>query len=325
MMKIGIISFAHMHALSYASALQKNSHSELTCIWDNDRQRGHEMANKYQATYYDDLDQMLETDIDAVIICSENVHHKQHVILAANAKKHILCEKPIATEVEDAQEMMAACKNNDVILQVAFPVRFAPTIQEMKQIIREKRIGDILAIRTTNHGQMPGGWFVDPTLSGGGCATDHIVHIVDVLRWILHDEVNDVYAAFDTRFYDIPVEDCGQVILTLESGVVVTIDPSWSRPKTFPTWGDVTLEFFGENGSLKVDALKQHVTYYNDINQRVEEIVYTDDMDEGLINDFIDCVQQQRKPFITGEDGLKTLEVVKACYRSNQLKQKVAL
>ncbi|MFC4386650.1 Gfo/Idh/MocA family protein [Gracilibacillus marinus] len=324
-MKIGIISFAHMHALSYARALQKNSECELTCIWDNNTERGEEMATTFQTTYYDNLEEMLRTDIDAVIVCSENVYHKEHVLLAAKAKKHILCEKPIATEIRDAEEMIAACEENNVLLQVAFPVRFAPPIQEMKRIIEEKALGNILAIRTTNHGQMPGGWFVDPNLSGGGCATDHIVHIVDVLRWVLQDEVKDVSASFDTRFYDIPVEDCGLVSLTLESGILVTIDPSWSRPKTFPTWGDVTLEFFGESGSLKVDAFKQHLTYYNDINQKIEDIVYIDDMDEGLINDFVTCVKQNKQPFITGEDGKKTLEVVKACYKSNQLKDRVSV
>ena len=90
------------------------------------------------------------------------------------------------------------------------------------------------------------------SLSGGGAATDHIVHIMDLIRWILKDEVKSVYAELDTRFYDIDVEDCGMVTLELESGVIVSIDPSWSRPQTFPTWGDAIMNFVGTKGNLKL-------------------------------------------------------------------------
>lgn len=75
----------------------------------------------------------------------------------------------------------------------------------------------------------------------------------------------------------------------------------------------------------KVDAFKQHLTFYNDKKQKIEEIVYTDDMDEGLINNFVSSIQENRQSFITGEDGKKTLEVVKACYKSNQMNEKVSI
>ncbi len=314
-----------MHAVSYAHALQKSKSAALVSIWDEEEKRGLEMAEEYDTNYFHDLDDFLASDIDAVIVCSENACHKEHVIKSASYKKHILCEKPIATEVEDAIDMIKACEQNEVLLQVAFPVRFAPAIQEVKELMSKGEIGEVLAVNTTNHGQMPGGWFINRELSGGGCATDHIVHLVDVLRWMFDEEVTSVYAEFDTRFYDIDVEDCGHVLLEFESGMVVTIDPSWSRPKTFPTWGDVTLEFFGEKGVLEVDAFKQHSLFYNDHDNRLEHKVWSDDMDEGLIQDFIQCVQENRSPFISGYDGLKTLEVVKAAYLSNEKKSPTSL
>ncbi|KAB8139239.1 Gfo/Idh/MocA family oxidoreductase [Gracilibacillus oryzae] len=324
-MKIAIISFAHMHALSYASALVNNPETELAGIWDEDQQRGHKMAEQFGSTYYADLDQLLQSDIDAVIVCSENVNHKKHVLKAASYQKHILCEKPIATEINDAIEMINACNEHDVILQVAYPVRFAPSIQKVNEIIKAGKIGEIIAVNATNHGQMPGGWFIERELSGGGSATDHIVHIMDLLRWMLEDEVRNVYAEFDTRFYDIQVEDCGQVLLELESGVIVSIDPSWSRPQTYPTWGDVTMEVVGTEGTLSVDAFKQHNLFYNDKDGKVQQQPWSEDMDEGLVNDFIACVKEGRKPFITGEDGLRTLEVVKAAYQSDKQKETVVL
>lgn len=324
-MKVGIISFAHMHALSYAKYLVQHSEAELAGIWDADQQRGNQMATQYDTKFYENLDELLNTNINAVIICSENINHKEHVMSAASYKKHILCEKPIATEVDDAIAMIDACSEHNVILQVAYPVRFIPAIQKVKDIIQSGEIGEIIAVNATNHGQMPGGWFIEKELSGGGAATDHIVHIMDLLRWMLKDEVKNVYAELDTRFYDIDVEDCGIVMLEMDSGTIVSIDPSWSRPKTFPTWGDVTMEIVGTEGTLSVDAFKQHSVFYNDHDGKIVHQPWVDDMDEGLVNDFIQCVKSGNKPSITGMDGLRTLEVVKAAYQSNELKKTVLL
>ncbi|KKI89033.1 dehydrogenase [Bacillus sp. SA1-12] len=324
-MKVGIISFAHMHALNYAHHLMDHPEVELTAIWDQDVTRGSKMAEQFQCDYYVDLAGFLQLDIQAVIICSENAHHREHVFAAARAKKHILCEKPIATEIEDAKAMIDVCKAEGVILQVAYPVRFSPVIQQVRNIIQSGEIGEVIAVNGTNHGLMPGGWFIEKELSGGGAATDHIVHVMDLLRWMLNDEVKSVYAELDTRFYDLDVEDCGIVTIELESGVVVTIDPSWSRPKTFPTWGDVTMEIIGTKGNLSVDVFKQHSLHYDDAQNKIVQLPWAEDMDQGLIHDFISCVKEERTPSITGEDGLRTLEVVKGAYESSMTQQVVAL
>jgi len=324
-MKIGFISFAHMHAQAYGEYVKSHPEAEFAAVWDADKKRGEKAAEQFGAQFYDDLETFLQTDIDAVVVCSENANHKEHVIKAASHHKHILCEKPIATEINDAIDMIRACEENGVILQVAYPVRFIPAIKKAKEMIDAGKIGDVIAVNATNHGQMPGGWFVERELSGGGSATDHIVHIMDALRWMFQDEAKNVYAEFDTRFYDIDVEDCGSVMLEMESGMVVSIDPSWSRPKTYPTWGNVTMKFIGTEGSLYVDAFKQHALYYNDNGNNLQEQPWADDMNEGLISDFIDCVKTGRKPFITGEDGLRTLEVVKAAYQADSEKQNVTV
>ena len=134
-MKIGMMSFAHMHAYSYADGLQKLPNVELVGIFDDHVERGKEVAAKYGTTHYADQSQFLEADMDAVIICSENSRHKEMVLNAAKAKKHILCEKPIATTIEDAKVMIEACEEHDVILQIAFPVRFSSPINELKKMI----------------------------------------------------------------------------------------------------------------------------------------------------------------------------------------------
>lgn len=307
-----------MHAHSYATHLVNHQQAELAYIWDENEQRGQEMAANFNCSFIANLDEFLSTDIDAVVICSENANHKEHVVKSARAKKHILCEKPIATEIEDAKEMIRVCEEEGVVLQVAYPVRFSPALQQAKKLIEEGAIGEVVAITGTNHGKMPGGWFIEKELSGGGAATDHIVHLMDLIRWITKDEVKSVYAELDTRFYDIDVEDCGMVSIELESGTIVSIDPSWSRPQTFPTWGDAILKFIGTKGNLQVDAFKQHAIHYNDADNHIVQLPFGEDMDQGLINDFISCIQNGKEPSITGTDGLRTLEVVKAAYNSSE-------
>ena len=324
-MKVGIMSFAHMHAYSYASALAQLPDADLAGIWDDDEKRGKEAAAKFNTAYYRNEQTFLETEMDAVIICSENARHKEMVISAARAKKHILCEKPIATSVEDAEEMIRVCEENGVILQIAFPVRFSEPIQQLKQIADRGELGEIIAFRTTNRGQNPGGWFIDPSQSGGGAVLDHTVHMVDIMRWYLGKEVKAVHAIVDSFFHNLEIDDAGILTLEFENGVIASHDASWSRFTEYPTWGDVTIEVIGTKQTVRVDALKEHIRKFSSGPKPLSHLFYGNDMDFGLIRDFIDCIKYKRQPSITGKDGLKALEVALAAYQSSEKKKTVYL
>lgn len=324
-MKIGMMSFAHMHAYSYADSLMKLDNVELVGIFDDDLTRGKEVAEKYQTAYYDSQDAFLALDMDAVIICSENIRHKEMVLNAAKAGKHILCEKPIATNLADAQEMIDVCEDNGVILQIAFPVRFSTPIQQLKELIDQGELGEIVAFRTTNRGQNPGGWFIEEDLSGGGAVLDHTVHMVDIMRWYLGHEITEVRAIVDSYFHGVDIDDAGLLTLEFENGVIASHDASWSRFNEYPTWGDVTIEVVGTKQTVKVDALKEHFRLFTSGQKSLSNVFYGNDMDFGLIRDFVDCVEKRREPSITGMDGLKALEVALAAYESSEKKAKVSL
>src|SRR5690625_3093371 len=208
-MKVGIMSFAHMHAYSYAEGLKKLPQVEFVGIFDDDLERGREVSETFETTHYADQAEFLEQEMDAVIICSENNRHKEMVLNAAKAKKHILCEKPIATTIEDAKEMIQVCDEEDVILQIAYPVRFSSPMRELKEMIDRGELGEVVACRTTNRGQNPGGWFIDEEQSGGGAVLDHTVHMVDIMRWYLGEEVTEVEAIVDSYFHDVDIDDAG--------------------------------------------------------------------------------------------------------------------
>jgi predicted dehydrogenase len=319
--KVGILSFAHMHAYSYAEALKEMKGVELFGIADENTVRGIKAANQFHSNYYPDYLELLKEDIDAVIICSENIRHKEMTIAAAKAGKHILCEKPLATSVEDALAMIEACNTHGVKLQTAFPVRFNPPVKRVKEMIDNGDLGRIVAIRGTNRGQNPGGWFVEQELSGGGAILDHTVHVVDLMRWFMNSEVKEVYAEVDTVFNEIKIDDCGLLMLEFENGVFASHDPSWSRCKTYPTWGDVTMEIVGTNGVIELDAFKQNFTVYSDSDQKVSQEYWGYSYDVELVADFINCIKEDRDPSISGYDGLKAMEVALAAYESTKLKK----
>lgn len=318
MAKIGIMSFAHMHAQSYAACLNALPQAELAGIWDDDPKRGKEMAKAYGTPFTPNLDTFLAGDMDGVIICSENAKHRVMVEAAAKAGKWILCEKPLATTVADAKAMIAACKKAGVGLGTAFPCRFAPTLIEARNQVRSGAFGEILAIAATNHGQCPFGWFVDEKLAGGGATMDHTVHVADYLRWMLGREFTKVYCEKGNLLHkkDFKTDDLGMLNLEMEGGIQVSHIASWSRAKSFPTWGDVTLEIIGTKGVLNVDAFNQKVNVYNDSTMRTEWAPYGDNPDLGLVGDFVNAVDERIAPSVTGEDGLRATEVTVAAYKS---------
>jgi len=313
-----------MHAYSYASAVNQLPNAKLVGIYDDNEERGKRGAEMFRTRFFADAEELLK-HVDAVIICSENAFHRKWTELAAKHGKDILCEKPIATSVEDAKAMIKACEEAGVRLQIAFPVRFCTPIRRVKALLDEGAIGEIVAVRGTNRGQMPGGWFIQKELAGGGAVMDHTVHVVDVVRWLTGKEVVSVYAEVDTMIHDVDIDDCGMLFMELEGGIPFTQDPSWSRPKSFHTWGDVTLELVGTQGSLYVDALAQSIRIYDDGAGKLVTQPFTEDMDLALIADFVEMVATKRSPSITGFDGLQAMAVALAAYESARLGQPVAL
>jgi len=154
---------------------------------------------------------------------------------------------------------------------------------------------------------------------------DHTPHVVDILRWFLKSDPVEVYAEIDNRFYNMDIDDTGILTIQFDNGVFVTLDTSWSRTKSYPTWGDVTMEIVGTNGVISVDSFAQDFDLYSDKNVKAQWVYWGDNMDLGLVDDFVASVKGD-KPFqIKGEDGLKALEVALAAYESAKINAPVKI
>lgn len=324
--RCAILSFAHGHAVGYAGVLAALPDAELVAIADDNDERGRAAAAQYGAEFVADYhDAIARPDIDAVIICSENVRHREMTVAAAEAGKHVLCEKPLATTMDDAQAMIEACARAGVKLQTAFPVRFNAATVAFRDAIRAGKVGTPLAIIARNPGTCPMDWFVDPKLSGGGAVMDHTVHVIDVLRHIFDAEVTEVFAEADTRVYDIPVDDTGLVMFRLSNGLRGSLDTSWSRPANWPIWGGVEIEVIGEKGVLKLDAFNDnlHIAEIEGPSYSWQSVNPSGDPE--MVAAFIDSVKRDVPVQVTGEDGMRAMQVALAAYESVRTHEPVAV
>lgn len=324
--KIGVMSFAHMHAHGYAASINALPNVELVSVWDDNAKRGRAMAKQYKTTFAARLNDFLALDTDGVIVCSENVKHRSMVEAAAKAGKWILCEKPLAATVPDAKAMIAACRKAGVGLGTAFPCRYAPTLMDVRQRVVRGELGELYAVACTNNGSFPGGWFANPALSGGGATMDHTVHVADVMRWLTGKEFTKVYCELGTFIRrGLKTDDVGSLHLEMEGGLQVSHIASWNRAKSFPTWGDVTIEIIGEKGVLNVDAFGQSIDVYSDKAMKAEWAYWGGNTDLDLVGDFVKAIHERREPTVTGMDGLKAVEVTVAAYRSAKIGKAVAI
>ncbi len=142
--------------------------------------------------------------------------------------------------------------------------------------------------------------------------------MADLLRWMLGKEFTSVYCELGNQLHQktLKTDDLGSLNLEMEGGIQVSHLASWSRPKTFPTWGDVTLEIICEGGVINVDAFNQKLTCFDDNAKRVGWVPWGDNPDLGLIQDFVNAVRDRRDPAVTGVDGLRATEVTEAAYKA---------
>lgn len=324
-MRIGLLSFAHVHAAPYARLLAAMPDVELAAA-DDDPERGAELAGELGIRLFGSYDELFAWRPQGVVICAENLAHRALTEAAASAGASVLCEKPLATTLEDARAMIAACEAAGVRLMTAFPMRFSPPVRALEGLLRAGRLGSVVACTGTNQGQLPGrAWFVDPRLAGGGAVMDHTVHVADLLGWMLGSPV-EVYAQTNRICHpEVDVETGGLLLLTYPGGTIASIDCSWDRPDVYPTWGGLTLEVAGERGTVALDGFSQVVAHHGDGGRQVAWLPWGSDLDRAMLEEFVTGVREGRPVQPDGEAGLRALEVALAAYRSAESGQPVTL
>ena len=328
-MRIGILSFAHLHAEGYVQNLRRISGVEVIGFSDTDPERGRRFSQAYGLRWFWTHEDLLAEHPDAVIVTSENARHRELVELAVRSGAHVLCEKPIATRTEDALAMKAAVEAAGVSFMTAFPMRFSPAVEAARAMVAEGALGRVLAVVGVNHSENPKrhrAWFAEKALAGGGATIDHTVHLADLYRWIFGVEVAQVTAEISNPFDpEVDVDTAGLLLLKLENGVPASIDASWSRPPSYPRWGHLKMEIVGEKGTLVLDAFAGHLHVWRRGQERAYEwLGFHPDPNQGMLEAFVDSVRNGTPPPVSWRDGYEALRVVLAAYRSAEQHAPVA-
>lgn len=315
-LRIGFIGTAHVHAEGISQALL--SANEI----------GYEVELVGAATAKTEFDQPIASlpevslerlldEADAVVVAGTNRDRAAATLAALDENKFVLTEKPVALKNEEL-EKLAAHPNRSKVM-VAFPMRFASALAQARDAIESGAIGTPLGARGTNHGQFPGGWFGTKELAGGGALTDHIVHLSDGLSWILDSPAKQVYAVANNHMLpDLEVESSGIATLDFANGMFASIDSSWSRPKSFPTWGDVYLVLVGSAGRMIVNPMARRLDIYDDEAGKLRHVPYgTSDIATDMVHEFVRFVagELESSP-IPIEAGIHASKVVMAAYKS---------
>ena len=197
---IGAGGIAHRRTMS---AMSEAENTVLQALMVRDMERARKLAEEHGArSYYDSVDGVLsDTEVDAVHIATPVYLHCKHVIQAAEHGKHVLCEKPMAMNVDECKSMIDACDQNGVHLEICFLLRFHPYYIKQKQMIADGELGEIIEARTSLMKWYPieeGLWRRDPTRAGGGVLMDLGPHVIDLLSYLLGD-TSKVSAMIDSR------------------------------------------------------------------------------------------------------------------------------
>lgn len=324
-LKIALLSFAHGHALSYVAALQRMPDVELLAADPDGASapdaaiRGAALAAELGVAYVDSYDEAFAWKPDAVIVTAENARHRDLVLRAADAGVHVLCEKPLATSVDDAVAMRAACDAAGVTLMVAYPVRFAPEFRDALAQIRSGALGRVLGVTGINNGKLPAdrAWFTDQDLAGGGALVDHVVHCADLLDELLGERAESVRAVSNGILYadhDLQVETGGMVTVRYPNGVIATIDCSWSWPVSSPTWGGLTLQIVTDTATLTVSPFAKGIAGHDAAGETWAPT--GPDLDALLLKEFVAALRENRRPQPDAGVGVRTVEIVKAAQAS---------
>ncbi|MDM8098807.1 Gfo/Idh/MocA family protein [Oceanobacillus oncorhynchi] len=329
---IGCGSIAkHRHLPEYAA----NKHVEITAVCDIVGERAEEAAVKYEAKAYTDYKELLkQDDIDAVSVCLPNYLHAPVSVDALNAGKHVLCEKPMATSAEEADQMIEAAQRSGKKLMIGHNQRFVNSHQKARELIASGAVGKVYSFRTTfGHGGPEGwsadgkdSWFFKKDEAFIGAMGDLGVHKADLIRYLLQDEFVEVGAFVETSAKEnANVDDNATLILKSEKGTIGTLAASWA----YTAKEDNSTIIYGEKATLRLedDPAYSLVVQYTNGETVKYELGAIQSNDEGgqttthVIDHFIDSIQNDTTPLIDGEEGKKSLAIILAALESVETKR----
>ncbi|ANG62741.1 fructose reductase [Marinobacterium aestuarii] len=293
---------------------------DVVAVMSSSLERGRAYADELGIPEaYDSVDALLaDPAVDAVYISTTNELHKDQVLAAAAAGKHVLCEKPLALTLQDATEMVAACRTAGVVMGTNHHLRNAATHQAIRAEIDSGVIGDVVALRIFHAVELPSNlqtWRINKPQAGGGVILDIVVHDADTVRFLLGEDPLDVMACAQHGGMAANVEDGSMVIMRMPSGALVQTHESFVVP-----FAGTGLEVHGTQGSIFArDVMTQRplgeVELVTAQGRRTLSIEHHDLYAHSLAH-FARAMREGGEAAVSGEDGVKSLAVALAVAES---------
>ena len=352
--KVGIIGtggISNAHMGGYKAIPDR---VEMTAVCDIDEEKVKAYAAKFNVPrWYTDYNEMLaKENLDAVSVTTWNAAHKGAAIAALNAGVNVICEKPMAMNAEEAEEMKAAAEKNGKVLQIGFVRRYGEDAAMIKKFIDGGTLGDLYYAKATylRRSGCPGGWFGDKSYSGGGPLIDLGVHVMDLVRYLAGcpkpisvygvtynnlgpDRASGAKANLgyeskqNSSKFKFDVEDFTSAMIRFDNGMVLTVEASFNLNIKEDR---ADIELFGTKGGTKIGGSTE---FFTDMNGTFVNITpaggganfrFTESFNAEIAH-FIDCVEHGVPCRAPAEDGVILMKMIDAIYKSAETGHEVEI
>jgi len=290
---------------NHARVYKELPNTELVAICDVNADRAKTIASQFGVKAYTNSVRMLKNSrIEAVSICTWSTMLAKEALKALHAGKHVLVEKPMATNTRQAEELLKTADKAGLHLTVGFLMRFIPGLQQIRDAVASKKIGDLVSATAKRVSEWP------ERIGDVGVVKDTAIHDIDVMRFVTNEDPISVYAKMGSMRHR-KFEDYAQIMLTYEGGKSAFIESNWLTP-----YKTRVLSVTGSDAIMKLDYITQELW----VESKKETVQPRLPFQEPLkmeLQHFAECVLEKKKPVVTGVDGLKALKIAIAAQKSS--------
>src|SRR3972149_3503612 len=273
---------------NHARVYKELDSTKLVAICDGNAERAKSVAAQFGVKAYSSSTRMLKNEnIEAVSICTWSTSLAKEALKALIAGKHVLVEKPMATNTKQANKLLETSENNGLHLTVGFLMRFIPGLQHIREAVENKRIGELVCATAKRVSQWP------DRIGDIGVVKDTAIHDIDVVQYVFDEDPIGVYAKVGSMRHR-KFEDYAQIMLTYEDGKSAFIESNWLTP-----YKTRTLTVTGSDAIMRLDYVTQELW----IESAKENLQPRKPFQEPLkleLQHFAECITEKKKPLITG-------------------------